>query len=261
MRVRVRFTKLGKVRWTSHRDVARMWERAFRRVRVPLAYTGGFSPRPKVSFGLALPTGHESQAEYLDFEVQEGATVEVEGLPARLSPALPTGVDAVAAAAVDERAPSLQEDVTSCTWRIEVPDLGPAHAGELVSAVIAADELVVTRTRKGREVTDDLRPAILALTVIGPTERGTELEAELAVHPRSVRPAELLLALSPGLEEGRVVRTAQWIWRDGARLEPLLAEPDATACPAREDPDVRRSSVAPAERTDQPAPAGVATGG
>src|SRR5439155_225815 len=84
-----------------HRDFPRMWERACRRVRVPLAYTGGFSPRPKVSFGLALPTGHESQAEYLDFEVQEGATVEVDGLPARLSPALPTGVDAVAAAAVD----------------------------------------------------------------------------------------------------------------------------------------------------------------
>src|SRR6059036_543842 len=62
MRVRVRFNKLGKVRWTSHRDVARMWERAFRRARLPVAYTGGFSPRPKVSFGLALPTGCESEA-------------------------------------------------------------------------------------------------------------------------------------------------------------------------------------------------------
>ena len=55
MRLRVRFQKLGKVRWTSHRDVARMWERACRRVQLPLAWTAGFSPRPKLSFGLALP--------------------------------------------------------------------------------------------------------------------------------------------------------------------------------------------------------------
>ena len=70
-RVRIRFAKLGKIRWTSHRDVARMWERAFRRVELPLAYSAGFSPRPKVSFGLALPTGHESVAEYLDVELAD----------------------------------------------------------------------------------------------------------------------------------------------------------------------------------------------
>ena len=63
-RLRIRFTKLGKVRWTSHRDVARMWERAFRRAQLPVAYSAGFSPRPRVSFGLALPTGHESEADY-----------------------------------------------------------------------------------------------------------------------------------------------------------------------------------------------------
>src|SRR5207253_6067075 len=90
-RVRVRFAKLGKVRWTSHRDVARMWERAFRRVQLPLAWTGGFSPRPKLSFGLALPTGAESLAEYLDLELAPDAVVDLDDLPARLSPALPAG--------------------------------------------------------------------------------------------------------------------------------------------------------------------------
>ena len=68
---------------------------------------------------------------------------------------------------------------------------------------------------------------------------------------RSVRPAELLLALRPGLEEGRVLRTAQWIWRDGARLEPV-----PTSRPAGEDSDVRRSFFA-AERTPEPARAAV----
>ena len=91
MRVRVRFNKLGKVRWTSHRDVARMWERAFRRVQLPLAYSGGFAPRPKVSFGLALPTGGESECEYLDVELADGAVVDVAVLPGRLSGALPVG--------------------------------------------------------------------------------------------------------------------------------------------------------------------------
>ncbi|HSS10650.1 MAG TPA: TIGR03936 family radical SAM-associated protein, partial [Acidimicrobiales bacterium] len=119
-RVRIRFAKLGKIRWTSHRDIARMWERAFRRVGLPLAYTNGFSPRPKVSFGLALPTGHESVAEYLDLELAGGAPLDVTSLPAELSGALPLGVDALAAAVIDDRAPSLQEEVTSCTWSLVV---------------------------------------------------------------------------------------------------------------------------------------------
>jgi radical SAM-linked protein len=252
MRIRLRFRKLGKIRFTSHRDVARIWERALRRASLPVAYSEGFSPRPKLSFGLALSTGHESVAEYLDVELRD--EVDISALSAQLTEQLPVGIDVTAAAPLAPGAPSLQEDVNSCSWRIEVPDLDPADAGDLVEAVLAADEIVVTRTRKGREVTDDLRPAVLTLTVTGPTARGTELDTELAVHPRSVRPAELLLALRPGLEEGRVLRTAQWIWRDGVRLEPL-AEPEATARPAREDLDVRRSSV---ERTQRPA--GVATG-
>src|SRR5438445_1021124 len=124
MRLRVRFSKLGKVRWTSHRDVARMWERAFRRVTLPLAYTQGFSPRPKVSFGLALPTGHESVAEYLDLELAADAPLdatEVDNLPARLSPALPVGIDVLATTVIDDRAGSLQEEVTSCGWLLGAP--------------------------------------------------------------------------------------------------------------------------------------------
>ena len=241
MRVRLRFAKLGKVRFTSHRDVARMWERALRRLELPVAYTEGFSPRPKLSFGLALSTGHESVAEFLDVELREEPDLAT--LPAELSEQLPVGIDVTAAAHLAPGSASLQEDVTSCTWRIEVRDLEPADAEQLVHTALAADELIVTRTRKGKEVVDDLRPAVLTVQTVGPTPGGTELEAELAVHPRSVRPAELLLAIGPGraLVEGRVIRTAQWIWRDGARLEPLVAEPATQARPLREDPDVRRT--------------------
>ena len=59
--VRLRYAKVGKVRWTSHRDAARIWERALRRAGLAVAYTEGFSPRPRLHFGLALPTGYESE--------------------------------------------------------------------------------------------------------------------------------------------------------------------------------------------------------
>jgi radical SAM-linked protein len=219
MRVRLRYTKAGKVRWTSHRDLARMFERAFRRTKLPVAYSGGFSPRPKVSFGLALPTGAESEAEYLDLELIEGATVDLATLPARLSEALPAGVDVRAAAAIDDRAPSLQETVSSCVWRLGVSGTGHDELCEKVAAVIAAPSLVVTRQRKGNLVTDDIRPGILALRVVD----GVEVECELATQPRAVRPGELVRAIDPGLEEAWVRRTNQWIERDGARGVPLHA--------------------------------------
>jgi radical SAM-linked protein len=229
MRVRLRFTKLGKVRWTSHRDVARMWERAIRRASLPVAYTGGFTPRPKVSFGLALPTGHESVAEYLDVEL-ETAEFDIASLPARLSPALPVGIDVTAAAVIDARTGSLQEAVTSSTWELEAVGIPPDEVASLVARALAAESIVITRERKGTTVTDDVRPAIVSVDVIGPTAcdaeghaPGAVVVAELATHPRSLRPAELLAALSPGqvLREGHVRRSAQWISRDGARSEPL----------------------------------------
>jgi radical SAM-linked protein len=227
MRLRVRFQKLGKVRWTSHRDVARMWERACRRVQLPLAYTGGFSPRPKVSFGLALPTGAESLAEYLDLELAPDAVVEIDTLPARLSPALPAGVDMTAVEVVDPKAPSLQEDVVSCTWRIGFAS--DVRLSTVVDRALASSSLLVERERKGRLSVDDVRPAIVALSAEVTAGGEPELEALLATQPRALRPQELLRALDPDLEATRVCRTNQWIERDGLRKEPLAVAPHA-AC-------------------------------
>lgn len=240
MKVRFRFSKAGKVRWTSHRDVARMWERAFRRVELPLAYSVGFSPRPKVSFGLALSTGHESRAEYLDVELATEANLDLVTIPARLSAALPTGVDVTAAGIIDDRADSLQHEVTSCSWQIELAGTAPYEADRLAAAALAADALVISRERKGQTTDEDIRPGLLALEVstadalsLDPLSPGSAvLVAELATHPRAVRPSELLRALGEGLEEGRVVRTHQWIQRDGARREPLPLT--ATAAPHAE---------------------------
>ncbi|MDE3087615.1 MAG: TIGR03936 family radical SAM-associated protein, partial [Acidobacteriota bacterium] len=153
-RLRVRFAKVGRVRWTSHRDVARMWERALRRGRVPVAYTAGFSPRPQISFGLALPTGCESVAEYLDLALDE--VVSPEDLSATVGGLLPEGVSMVAAATLDAGAPSLQQEVTSCSWHIAVPGVEMAELEAAVARTTAAASLPVHRQRKGRTVEDDL---------------------------------------------------------------------------------------------------------
>jgi radical SAM-linked protein len=229
MRVRFRFGKLGKVRWTSHRDLARMWERALRRAQLSVAYTGGFSPRPKVSFGLALPTGAESVCEYLDVELEhDPGELDVVTLPARLSAGLPDGIDVSAAAVVDDRADSLQQAVTSCRWEIAVGTTSTTPPGQLVRLVadmLAAGSIVITRERKGQSVSDDVRPAILSCSVIAESL----IECELATQPRGLRPSELLRALSPELEDSSVRRTHQWIVRDGAQWEPIPL--DATSAP------------------------------
>ena len=237
--VRIRFTQLGKVRFVGHRDVARLFARALRKTDVRVAYTEGFSPRPKIAFGLALSTGHESLAEYLDIALPSEATdVDVSDLPGRLSPALPAGIDVVAAAHVQPGDASLQEAVTSCTWRIEVVDHDVSSVEQLVATALAADELVLTRIRKGKEVTDDLRPAVLSLAVDGPTEGGMALLTELATQPRGVRPNELLQVLDADIEAGRVLRIAQWTTRDGVRGEPLALREDSSVVRPHAEPDL-----------------------
>jgi len=235
VRIRFRFTKLGKVRFTSHRDIARIWERSLRRAELPLAQTEGFSPRPKVHFGLALSTGHESLGEYIDVDLREpeAESIDVAALPALLTPLLPIGVDVEAAEVIDRKEPSLQQAVTACTWQIEVPGIEPGALVADVARMLAAPTLEITRERKGQATVDDIRPAIRSVEVVGPTpadrfESGSVLFAELATQPRGLRPAELLIALVPPRQEGRVRRLEQWIELDGARREPLPAATRAT---------------------------------
>lgn len=225
MKVRVRFAKEGKLRWLSHRDLARIWERAFRRAELPLVYSQGFSPRPKVSFGLALPTGAESRAEYLDIEID--GDLDVAHLPARLAPALPAGITVSAAAVIDDRADSLQHEVTSCSWEIDVRPSGAGPLPEAVRHVLEADSLVVQRERKGTMVNDDIRPTIIDLRVEPGAGGSAVLHAELATQPRGLRPAELLAALGLEVEDASVRRTHQWIGRAGDRREPLAVSDDA----------------------------------
>jgi radical SAM-linked protein len=228
VRLRLRYAKQGKVRFTSHRDTARIWERAMRRADVPVATSAGFTPRPRLSFGLALPTGAESVAEYLDVEVLDGVVTddELDALPGRLDPVLPTGFSVSLVAAVEPGAGSLQETVTSVTWELEAPTGVDVEAA--AASVLAAGTLALERERKGERRVDDVRPAILALTA-----RHATLVADVATVGRGLRPAELGKLAFPGAEPTalRALRTHQWIEHDGDRRE-VLALPDVVAAPA-----------------------------
>ena len=222
--VRLRYTKLGKVRWISHRDVARALERSFRIAQLPLAFTEGFTPRPKISFGLALSTGHESDAEYVDLVLAEA--VDLDELPVRLTASLPEGIAVDGAAALADRAPALQEAVTAVEWRVGVAhrDLSAADTAALrgaVDAALTASTLVTTKHRKGRDVVEDVRPVIRRIVVCD--EPSTIVEMELSTQPRGAKPGEVLAAIGE-FTDVRTRRTHQWIERDGARQEPLDAD-------------------------------------
>ena len=248
--VRIRFCKRGPVRFIGHRDVARNFERAFRIEELPLAFTLGFSPRPKVGFGLALSVGHESDAEYLDVELthdpgSDGPT-GLDRFPEALSIALPEGIDVTGVAPIADRAPSLQEAITAVGYRLDVhhgasgAPSDPEAVVASVAAVLEAPALEITRTRKGREVAEDVRPALRHMELLEVDASVAALRLELATQPRNARPGDVVAALNavsgstgPVFTEGRVLRTHQWIERVGARLEPLEADPRAPVLEAR----------------------------
>ena len=237
MKLRVRYTKLGKIRFTSHRDTAHHWERTVRKANLSLAYSGGFTPRPKMSFGLALPTGAESLAEYLDMELAEGEDVDTLELTNRLAAGLPVGYSVDVIGEREPGSASLQEDVLACRWQIALVDVDHAAAIEAVERTLAASELPIERERKGQRSTDDVRAAIETLSVATVADDPRpHLCAVLATSGRGLRPTELVGALFPALDPidvaGRVLRTHQWIERDGARQEPLPAGPVAAHAPA-----------------------------
>lgn len=231
MKQRVRFSKLGKIRFLSHRDLARIWERSLRRAGIRAAYSEGFSPRPKLSFGLALSTGYESLGEYLDIDLAD--EIDPAELPGLVTPHLPTGMTAQIAVPIPPGTDSLQQAVTSCSWQQEVVGPERSAVAATIERVLALDTLPITVERKGSPVEVDARPAIVALAVAPhdtapdgatPLRPSTVLLTELATQPRSLRPAELLRALDPAWVEGRTLRTHQWTLVDGARCEPIPFE-------------------------------------
>lgn len=221
--VRLRFTKRGPVRFISHRDVARAFERAFRIAELPLAFTSGFSPHPRISFGPALAVGYESSAEYLDLVLVR--PTEEEWLRAAVSSGLPDGMEVTGAIALAGRAPSLQESITALTYRVTLDGVARDALSDAVATFLARRSVEVPVSRKGASQIEDVRPAVRRLEP-GDAQH-PEIVVEIATRPRTLRVADVVSgvrAVSPdvaSLSERRVVRIHQWIERGGARREPL----------------------------------------
>jgi radical SAM-linked protein len=232
VKLRVRFQKLGKVRWISHRDIARCVERAVGRGELPPAQNHGVYPPPRISFGLALPTGAESLAEYLDIDFASNE-IDVDAVGSALSAGLPVGIDITATAPLAVGADSLQEAVVASRWEIGVfgAPMPDGWFAEAAARLVAASELVVTRERKGTVVSDDIRPNIAALSAEARPDGTPILAAELLTpRSRSVRPADLGLALELPVTRLDVRRTHQWIAPNGVRTEPLLLDETSFQC-------------------------------
>ena len=157
-------------------------------------------------------------------DVDLSAPVDLTGLDAALSAALPDGVEVTGISAVASNATALQAVVDTVTWELEFEGVTPDDLAAVAARVLAADDVPLTFERKGKELTENVRPALLALTVApDPVDGAALLTAELATRPRSVRPGELAICLGEPGNVRRVRRIEQWMTIDGVALPPLAA--------------------------------------
>jgi len=201
-RLRLTFTKGDAFKYTSHLDLARAWERALRRGGVPLAYSAGFNPRPKLQLAAALPLGHTGEAELLDVWLEELMPMEV--FLRALVPVLPDGLTASRVTLVGAKEPALQTEIVAAEyivmveWRPEMTEAwsDPDEAVEArIEGVLAAAEL--PQERRGRQY--DLRPLIERLWVERVGEGTVVLGMQLAAREgATARPEAVLEALGMG---------------------------------------------------------------
>jgi radical SAM-linked protein len=206
-RLRVRYAKRGRLRFTSHRDFSRAFERAVFRARVPMAYSSGFNPHPRISYAGAAPTGSASEAEYLELALAE--VVEPTAIHAALAEALPDGLDLVEV--VESPGGSLADLLEASLWRLEVPGAREDVEADVVAFLAAAQAPVQRMTKKGlRDL--DARAAVHSLHVVGAVAGAgavpptVTLELVLRHTVPAVRPDDVLagMAAVSGLERGGV---------------------------------------------------------
>jgi radical SAM-linked protein len=162
-RVRIRYAKRGPLRFSSHRDFARAFERAVRRAGVPVAFSQGFTPHPKISYASAAPTGAASEAEYLEIGLRE--QVDPADLRAVLGEALPAGL-ALLAAEVATSGRSLDDEIDASRWRLELPEVDPDRLVAAVETFLGAPEVLVERMTKQGRRRFDARAAVAQMDVV-----------------------------------------------------------------------------------------------
>ena len=179
-RLRIRYAKRGPLRFTSHRDFARAFERALRRAGLPVAFSQGFTPHPKISYASAAPTGTASEAEYLEIGLH--TPVDPDQARIALDAALSPGLD-IMEVQVSTGGASLPDLLTASRWLVELPGLSQVRLREAVAAFLAADEVMVERLTKQGWRRFDARSA-------GSSGRSPQSSAETPPVPDTVAGAE-----------------------------------------------------------------------
>ena len=198
MRIRITFQKLGALRYTGHLDLHKLWERAARRAELPLAYSQGFHPQPKMNIAAALPLGFSSRCEVLDMRLEHD--IQLDGLVEELQGTLPTGIQVTSVESVDERAPTLQTQVVSAEYEVSLAEAGfGSEVKRKIESVLESESIV--RTRREKEY--DLRPLIEALDLMD----GKILMKLAAREGATGRPEEVLDMLGIAFEDTRIERT------------------------------------------------------
>ena len=213
------YRKRGRLRFTSHLDVLRALERAVRRAGLPLAYSEGFTPHPKLAFAAPLPLGFEGEREIVDMTLVE--PVDIGSLVDRLASQSSEDLKPFEAFEVALRAPSPQATTRWAEYRVDLPEIEISVAEPAIEQLLAAEELEWTETRQEKQRTYDLRALIVWLRAARtPNEHGTRLTMRLSAgNEANGRPEQVVAALFPETKG-----------RDYARTTIILDEPS----PARE---------------------------
>jgi radical SAM-linked protein len=194
-RLRLTFAKKAQIKYIAHLDLALAWERTLRRAQIPLAYSQGYNPRPKMQFASSLPVGTTGRAEIVDIVITE-PVVPADALE-RLRPALPSGIELHLVEEVPLKSLALQNLLCQAEYLVKVETELPAEIlTARIEALLAADNIVQTRYRKGREEEIDLRPWLHELHLEQVANSEVHLHMRLATGQfGNLRPETVLKAL------------------------------------------------------------------
>ena len=236
-RIRLRYARRGRLRFTSHRDFARAFERALRRAGVPMALSAGFSPHPRISYVGAAPTGMASEAEYVEIALTE--RLDAETVCAAVDASLPPGLDVVDA--VVARGGSLPDRIDASVWQIRLPGLEVDAVAAAVVTLLAAESVPVQRLTKEGRRTVDARAAIVSATARVddlPDQPCAILDVVVRHVTPAVRPDDILTALRTVADlvppvPPLATRLAQGLLAEDGQISDPLA-PDRERLPAAE---------------------------
>ncbi len=194
-RLRLVFAKKKEIKYISHLDLALAWERALRRAQIPLAYSQGFNPRPKMQFASGLPLGSTGRAEILDIVITEALSPDE--AQQRIAPKLPTGIGLQMVTEVPLKAPTLQHLLRQAEYRVTVEtDLPEGELAARIDSLLAADSLLQTRRRKKQAEEFDLRTWLHGLRLESVADGDAVLWLRVtAGQYGNLRPEEVLKAL------------------------------------------------------------------